>query len=87
MVSSTYKGFRFPREIIAHCVGLYHRFTLSLREIELMMAARGIDVTYETIRAWCTRFGPEYVRRLRRHQPQSRDTGNLDEVFVKIGGV
>ena len=87
MVSSTYKGFRFPREIIAHCVWLYHRFTLSFREIELMMAARGVGVSYETIRAWCTRFGPEYARRLRRRAPRPGDKWHLDEVFIKVGGV
>ncbi|MDV6212647.1 IS6 family transposase [Rhodococcus erythropolis] len=82
-----YKGFRFPREIISHCVWLYHRFTLSLREIELLMAARGIEVSYETIRTWCTKFGPEYARTLRRRQPNAGDKWHLDEVFVKIGGV
>ena len=87
MVSSTYKGFRFPREIIAHCVWLYHRFTLSFREIELLMADRGVEVTYETIRTWCARFGPEYARRLRRRAPQAGDRWHLDEVFIKIGGV
>ncbi|MDV6278420.1 IS6 family transposase [Rhodococcus erythropolis] len=86
-MSSIYKGFRFPREVISHCVWLYHRFTLSLREIELLMAARGIEVTYETIRTWCARFGPEFARRLRRRQPQAGDTWHLDEVFVNIGGV
>ncbi|WP_411194431.1 hypothetical protein [Rhodococcus erythropolis] len=70
-MSSTYKGFRFPGEVISHCVWLYHRFTLSLREIELLMAERGIEVTFETIRTWCARFGPEYARQLRRRQPQS----------------
>ena len=73
MVSSTYKGYRFPREIISHCVWLYHRFTLSFREIELLMAARGIAVSYETIRAWCARFGSEFARRLRRRQLQAED--------------
>ncbi|MDV6278302.1 IS6 family transposase [Rhodococcus erythropolis] len=87
LVSSTYKGFRFPREVISHCVWLYHRFPLSLREIELMMAARGIEVTYELIRTWCTRFRPEYARQLRRRQPQSGDKWHLDEVFVTIDGV
>ena len=67
-----YKGYRFPQEIIAHCVWLYHRFTLSFREVELMMAARGIEVSYETIRAWCTKFGP----RIRgRPAPASTPTG------------
>lgn len=87
VVSSTYKGYRFPREIISHCVWLYHRFTLSFREIELLMAARGIAVSYETIRAWCARFGSEFARRLRRRQLQAEDKWHLDEVFVKIGGV
>ncbi|MDV6278271.1 IS6 family transposase [Rhodococcus erythropolis] len=87
MVSSIYKGFRFPREIISHCVWLYHRFPLSLREIELLMAERGIEVTYETIRTWCTRFGPEYARSLRRRTPHPGDKWHLDEVFVNIGGV
>ena len=73
-MSSIYKGFRLPPEIISHCVSLYRRFPLSLREIELMMAERGIDVTYETIHTWCTRFGPEYARRLRRKMPRPGDT-------------
>ncbi|MDV6277941.1 IS6 family transposase [Rhodococcus erythropolis] len=86
-VSSTYKGFRFPREIIAHCVWLYHRFTLSFREVELLMAERGIEVSYETIRTWCAKFGPDYARRLRARAPRSGDKWHLDEVFVNIGGV
>ncbi|NMM92667.1 IS6 family transposase [Rhodococcus sp. SRB_17] len=86
-MSSTYKGFRFPREIIAHCVWLYHRFTLSFREIELLMAERRIEVTYETIRTWCAKFGPEYARRLRRRAPRSGDKWHLDEVFIRVRGV
>ena len=66
---------------------LYHRFPLSFREIELMMAERGIHVTYESIRAWCTRFGPEYARRLRRGASRPGDRWHLDEVFVTIGGI
>ena len=69
------KGVRFPWEVIAYCVWLYHRFTLSFREIELLMAERGVDVTYETIRTWCARFGPEYARRLRRRSPRTDDSG------------
>ena len=82
-----YKGFRFPREIISHCVWLYQRFSLWYREIELLMAERGVDVTYETIRPWCTRFGSECARRLRRGASRPGDTWHLDEVFVTIGGV
>src|ERR1044072_9505550 len=81
------EGYRFPQEIIAYCVWLYHRFTLSFREVELMMAARGIEVSYETIRAWCTRFGPEYAAGLRRRAPRPGDKWHLDEVFLKVGGV
>ena len=55
-----YKGFRFPPEIIIYCVWLYHRFPLSFREVEELMLVRGVIVSYETIRQWCAKFGPEY---------------------------
>ena len=54
---SSYKGFRFPPEMIAHCVWLYHRFPLSFRDVQELMFERGVDVSYETIRAWCDRLG------------------------------
>ena len=57
---SSYKGFRFPPEIISYCVWLYHRFPLSFREVEELMLVRGVIVSYETIRQWCAKFGPEY---------------------------
>lgn len=60
-----YRGYRFPREIIAHCVWLYFRFSMSFRDVELLMAERGVTVTYETIRAWCERFGRDYAKRIR----------------------
>ena len=63
----SYKGHLYPAEIIAHCVWLYHRFPLSFREVEELMVVRGVIVTYETIRQWCAKFGPEYACRLRRH--------------------
>ena len=59
-----YRGHRFPREIISHGVWLYHRFSLSLGDVEELLAKRGITVTYETIRQWCRKFGPEYARNL-----------------------
>lgn len=62
-------------------------FTLSFREIELLMADRGVEVTYETIRTWCTRLGPEYARRLRRQAPRPSDRWRLHEVFIKNCGV
>ena len=60
-----YHGYRFPPEIISHTVWLYHRFSLSFRDVEDLLAERGISVTYETIRQWCLRFGLDYARRLR----------------------
>ena len=82
-----YKRHRFPPDIIQHVVWLYHRFNLSTRDIEDLMAKRGVKVTYETIRTWCHKFGPQYAARLRRRQNGFGDTLFLDEVFVKIQGV
>ncbi len=75
-----------PQEIIAHAVWLYHRFSLSFRDVEELLFARGIDVTYETIRQWCRRFGQTYANQLRRRRLHLGDTWHLDEVFLKIGG-
>ena len=83
----SYKGHRFPAEIIAHCVWLYHRFPLSFREVEELMLVRGVIVSYETIRQWCAKFGPIfYAAGLRRHQPRPGDKWHLDEVFLTING-
>ena len=84
---SPYKRHRYPSEIIAHCVWLYYRFALSLRDVEELLLARGIFVSHETIGTWCAKFGPEYARGLRRRAPEPGDTWFLDEVFVKIGGI
>ena len=84
--SSLYKGHRYPPEIIAHCVWLYHRFPLSFREVEELMLQRGVVVSYETIRAWCAKFGQVYANQLRRRRPRPGDKWHLDEVFVKING-
>ncbi len=81
-----YRGYRFLREIIRHGVWLYYRFSLSLRDVEELLARRGITVTYETIRQWCRKFGPEYASKLKRRQGRLGDVWHLDEVFVKIGG-
>jgi putative transposase len=59
-----YHGYRFPPEIISHAIWLYHRFGLSVRDVEDLLAQRDITVTYETIRQWCQRFGPVYAGRL-----------------------
>ena len=82
-IAARYKGYRYPIEIIGHCVWLYHRFPLSLREVEELMLARGVVVTYETIRSWCAKFGPDYAAQLRRRRPRPGDKWHLDEVFVE----
>ncbi len=81
-----YHGYRFPPEIISHAVWLYHRFCLSFRDTEDLLAQRGITVSYETIRKWCWTFGPEYARTLRRRRGRMGDTWYLDELFVNIQG-
>jgi transposase-like protein len=65
---------------------LYYRLSLSLSDVEKLLAKRGITVTDETIRHWCRKFGPEYARELKRRQGRLGDVCHLDEVFVKIGG-
>jgi len=82
----SYKGFRFPAEIIGHCVWLYYRFPLSFREIEEMMLQRGIIVSHETVRQWCAKFGQTYANGLRRRRPRPGDKWHLDEVFITING-
>jgi putative transposase len=68
-----------------HAVWLYHVFSLSLREVELVLAERGIVVTNESIRHWSRKFGADFAGRLRR--PKPGDTWNLDEVFIRIRGM
>jgi putative transposase len=84
--SPTYTGYRFPGEISSHAVWLYFRFSLSYRDVEELMAARGIIVTYETIRHWCRKFGQQYANQLRRQWARTGDKWHLDEVFLKING-
>ncbi|MFD4764083.1 IS6 family transposase [Streptomyces sp. NPDC058439] len=83
----SYKGHRYPVEIISHCVWLYHRFPLSFREVEELMLQRGVLVSHETVRRWCAKFGQAYADGLRRRRPRPGDKWHLDEVFVKINGV
>lgn len=82
----SYQRHRFPSEIISHAVWLYHRFCLSFREVEELLAERGVTVTYETIRQWCQKFGPDYARKLKKRQGRLGDTWHIDEVFVTIQG-
>ena len=81
-----YKRHRFPPEIISYAVWLYYRFNLSYRDIEDLLAERGITVSYETIRLWSIKFGARYARRLKRQHRGYGDTFYIDEVFVKIDG-
>ncbi|CAO3437765.1 transposase [Azospirillum endophyticum] len=81
-----YAGYRYPAEIIATAVWLYFRFPLSLRMVEELLAARGITVSYETVRQWARKFGPEIATRLRRRVPRRGDKWHLDEVVLTIGG-
>ena len=83
---SPYHGHRFPPEIISHAVWHYYQFCLSFRDVEDLLAKRGIIVSYESIRQWCSKFGPEYARKLKRRQGRLGDTWFLDEVFVSING-
>jgi putative transposase len=82
----TYKRHRYPPQIISHTIWLYHRFTLSYRDIEEILACRGIDVSYESIRQWCLKFTPTYAKSLRKKQGRLGDQWFLDEVFIKING-
>ena len=81
IIASTYKGFRFPSEIISHAVWLYFRFSLSFRDVEELLAQRGIVVTSETVRQWCLKFGQAYANELRRRRPRCGDTWHLDEMY------
>jgi putative transposase len=82
-----YRGYRFPKEIISPCVWLYFNFALSLRDVELMMAFRGVLLTYETVRHWCDKFGPSYAAQRKRKRPKLGDKWHRDEVFLKMNGV
>ena len=77
---------RFPAEIISHAVWLYHVFSLSLRDVELLLAERGVVVSYESIRRWCGKFGADFAHKLRRRRPQPGDKWYLDEVFIRVQG-
>ena len=88
--AATYPGHRFPAEIIGHAVWLYHVFSLSLRDVELILAERGIAVTHESIRQWGLEFGGDFARKLRHRRPKPGDTWHLDEVLIpsaKSGGL
>ena len=82
-----YSSHRYPAQVISHSVWLYHRFTLSFRDIEELLASKGVFVNCETIRQWCCKFGPLYCNQIKRNRGRLGDTWYLDEVFIKINGV
>ncbi|PWC56327.1 integrase [Azospirillum sp. TSH7] len=82
--SNPYRGFRFLAEIISEAVWLYHCFSFSLWKVELILATRGIEVSYETIREWGLRFGRDFANTLRRRRPKPGDQWFLDDVFIRI---
>jgi putative transposase len=86
MKKISYSGYRFPPEIIHQAIWLYLRFTLSFRDVEDLLAERGIAVSYETVRRWVNHFGPMIAADLRRRRPKPDTTWHLDEVYLKIAG-
>ncbi len=83
---SRLKGHRFPRTVIGYAVWAYHRFALSLRDVEDLLAERGIIVSHETIRVWVAKFGAQIAARIRRDRPRPANRWHLDEVVLKING-
>src|SRR5271165_95727 len=86
MQKISYAGYRFPPEVIHQAIWLYLRFTLSFRDVEDLLAERGIMVSYETVRRWVNHFGPIVAADLRKRRPKPHSTWHLDEVYLKIGG-
>src|SRR5476651_736205 len=86
MKKISYKGYRFPPEIIQQAIWLYVRFTLSFRDVEDLLAERGILVSYETVRRWVNHFGPKIAANLRNRRPKPHTIWHLDEVYLKIDG-
>jgi putative transposase len=86
MEQLSYCRHRFPPAVIQHAIWLYLRFTLSYRDVEDLLAERGLAVSYETVRRWVLKFGPGISRKLRRCRPRPSDRWHLDEMVVRIAG-
>src|SRR6202171_1934410 len=86
MDQPSYRRHRFPPSIIRHAIWLYLRFTLSYRDVEELLAERGLEVSYETVRRWVLKLGPGIARKLRRCRPRPSDRWHLDEMVVRIAG-
>jgi putative transposase len=81
------KGYRFPKMIISHAVYLYHRFLLSYRDVQELLFERGVDVSHETVRVWCAKFGPDIAEALRHRKLRRGRVWHLDEMRVVLGGI
>jgi putative transposase len=86
MAHISYRRHRFPPALIQHAIWLYLRFTLSYRDVEELLAERGLDVSSETVRRWVLKFGPMIARNLRQRRPRPSDRWHLDEMVVRIAG-
>src|SRR5258705_10638726 len=86
MYPLSYRRHRFPPVVIQHAVWLYLRFTLSYRDVEELLAERGLDISYESVRSWVLKFGPMIARNLRQRRPRPSDQWHLDEMVVRIAG-
>src|SRR5437762_3812078 len=86
MAPLCYRRHRFPPEIIQRALWLYLRFTLSYRDVEELLAERGLDISYETVRRWVLKFGPLIARKLRKGRPRPSARWHLDEMLVRIAG-
>ena len=86
MQKISYRRHRFPPHIIQHAVWLYARFTLSYRDIEDLLAERGLDISYETVRRWFLKFGSPIARNLTASRPTPSDHWHLDEMVIVIRG-
>src|SRR5215468_506549 len=86
MAPLCFRRHRFPPAIIQHAIWLYLRFTLSYRDVEELLAERGLDFSYETVRRWVLKFGPAIARRLRQRRPRPSNRWHLDEMVVRIAG-
>lgn len=85
--SESPKGYRFPKLVISHAVYLYHRLPISYRDVQELLFKRGIEVSHETVRAWCAKFGPGLAEALRHRKPKRGRVWHLDEMRIVLGGV
>jgi transposase-like protein len=83
----SFKRHRFPPDVIRYAVWLYFRFTMSFRDVEELLAQRGIEVSYETIRCWTIKFGPQIAENLKKRRPAPSPRWHLDEMICKVGGL